>query len=540
DMDTAGYDVKSGMGLIHGEAAMKTFAAPVPTITELIVPEGTIPGEIPFNVKIKGENIAANAKVFMGEESEIELNTLSISNSQIIAEVPIFAEADQSIRAYNPPKVGTNGTDGGYSEPLYFIRLPKKKVIIKADDKTKKFGERLPDFSATILVDSIPIEESGLTLEDLGLDILTFSTPATSSSNVGVSNIFPDDITESLDPLLLELYEYDFVPGKLYTEKLAIKITPNDLEKTYGEKIVGITYRYDFDSENMDEGEIPAFIESLNQAYRSTFTDEDSLAIINRAKFLANRAKFLANTAWLTTDLVLRNRAKFLANGNVMIELDTAQLHEYQEYPEGPPIPTNRAKFLANGQLMADGNAYNANRAKFLANDNALVTGDDSTDVFSDIVVIVDTSDYSISKIYSINLITGLDVTEDSTHYIVPGAFIAPEAQNFDITYGMGNLTILLATLNVTVDDKQIVLGDALPEFTSTITGYKYEENDTIVFSSITYEPTEYDQAGTYAITPSFEFRDWINYEPDIVPGTLTVDFRANGRIAIAQYNASG
>ncbi|MCK5105302.1 MAG: hypothetical protein KAR17_20905, partial [Cyclobacteriaceae bacterium] len=495
-----------------------------------IVPEGTIPGEIPFNVKIKGENIAANAKVFMGEESEIELNTLSISNSQIIAEVPIFAEADQSIRAYNPPKVGTNGTDGGYSEPLYFFRLPKKKVIIKANDKTKKFGERLPDFSATILVDSIPIEESGLTLEDLGLESLTFSTTATSMSNVGVSYILPDDLTESLDPSLLELYEYDFVQGILLTDKLAIEIIPNDLEKIYVDKIDGITYRYNFDSTNMDEGEIPAFIGTLEQGYKSTFTDEDSIAIINRAKFLANRAKFLANTAWLATDLVLRNRAKFLANGNVMIELDTTLLQENQEYPEGPPIPTNRAKFLANGELLAVGIAYNANRAKFLANDNALVTGDDSTDVFSDIVVIVDTSDYSISKIYSINLITGLDVTTvDSTHYIVPGAFIAPEAQNFDITYGMGNLTILRATLNVTVDDKQIVLGDALPEFTSTNTGYKYEENDTIVFSSITYEPTEYDQAGTYAITPSFEFRDWINYDPNIIPGTLTVDFRANG-----------
>ncbi|MCK5469856.1 MAG: S8 family serine peptidase, partial [Cyclobacteriaceae bacterium] len=114
DMDTTGYDVKTGMGLIQGEAAMKTFSAPIPTITELIIPDGVTPGVDPFNVTIKGKNIAANVQVFIGEELETELNIISASSSQIIAEVPIFSGEDQPLRAYNPPKTGTNGTDGGY------------------------------------------------------------------------------------------------------------------------------------------------------------------------------------------------------------------------------------------------------------------------------------------------------------------------------------------------------------------------------------------------------------------------------------------
>lgn len=54
-----------------------------------------------------------------------------------------------------------------------------------------------------------------------------------------------------------------------------------------------------------------------------------------------------------------------------------------------------------------------------------------------------------IQKFYSLNLITGLDVTNGVPHLIFPGAFLNDMAANFYIIYDKGNLTIEPGTLSV-------------------------------------------------------------------------------------------
>ena len=82
-----------------------------------------------------------------------------------------------------------------------------------------------------------------------------------------------------------------------------------------------------------------------------------------------------------------------------------------------------------------------------------------------------------------INLITSLSAGHAD---IIPGAFFTPGffSRNFEKHYGKGNLTINPATLTVKADDKTIFAGDALPTFTSTITGFKYLDDKTTVINS--------------------------------------------------------
>jgi len=54
-----------------------------------------------------------------------------------------------------------------------------------------------------------------------------------------------------------------------------------------------------------------------------------------------------------------------------------------------------------------------------------------------------------IQKFYSLNLITGVDVTNSVPHLIFPGAFLNDMAANFYIIYDKGNLTIEPGTLSV-------------------------------------------------------------------------------------------
>jgi hypothetical protein len=74
---------------------------------------------------------------------------------------------------------------------------------------------------------------------------------------------------------------------------------------------------------------------------------------------------------------------------------------------------------------------------------------------------------------------------------------------NFDVTYGLGDLTILPAALSVKANDTAILQGSPVPtNFTSTVTGLK--DGDTVLGGpTYTLSPVCSGKAGTYTITPS-------------------------------------
>ncbi len=550
DMETPGFDNTSGDGFIQADGALLTFAAPAPTITELIVPDGAEPGLAPFDLTIKGKNLHENSQVMMEGILLPPGTTTLISSTELEAAIPAFI-GDPAIQVITS-SITPTGEDGGISEPLYLFRAPKKVVKVTTDNKTKKYGERLPEFTVSVTVDGEPLASTELTLEDLGLDNLTFNTTATSLGSVGFYVISPVD---NLDEALHDVFDYEFINGTLVVEKTLLKITPNDLTKVYGEKITGITFNYEYDMTNIDPVNNEILLDNLMQSHQSTFIGIDSIAVLDRGKGIVNRGKGIVNgTGWLITPNTLINRGKGIVNGNFVIDIADELLEDYVLDPAN--TLTNRGKGIVNGGAFALGEAtmnrgkgivnddgsITVDRGKGIVNDGILVNSDGGFEGFDDLIVIVDTTDYAVSSLFSINLISGLEVTtEDSLHYIVPGGYLAAESENFEISYGLGNLTILPASLNVTVDDKQIIEGDPIPEFTSTISGFAYEENETEVFSSITYTPNSYDGAGTYPIVPTLVFADQVNYvfDPDpIVSGTLTVE-SINGNIAFAHVNLS-
>ena len=554
DMEAPGFDDASGSGFIQADAAMLTFAAPIPTINELIVPVGATPGTAPFELTIMGKNLHQNSRVLLDGTMLPEENTAIISSPQLVVTIPEFT-GDPAIQVITAP-IAPTGVDGGISEPLYLFREPKKIVKVTADDKTKKYGERLPQFTASITVDGVPLASTAtdLTLLDLGLENLTFQSPATSLGSVGFYVISPVDATSELDDTFHDLYDYEFINGTLVIEKILLKITPNDLTKVYGEKITEITFNYEYDMTNIDSDDNIAILNNLIQSHTSTFVGIDLIAVLDTEIGIVDRGRGIVNgIGWLITPNTLINRGRGIVNGNVFIDIPDVLLEDYELDPAN--TLTNRGRGIVNGGSFAEGEATMnrgrgivnddgvlVDRGRGIVNDGVLVNSDGGFKGFEDLIVIVDITDYAISTLFSINLISGLEVTtEESLHYIVPGGYFALESDNFDISYRLGKLRILPATLNVAVDDKLIIDGDPLPVFTSTITGYVYEENDATVFSSITYTPTSYEGAGFYQIVPTLEFAGEINYVlAPIVPGTLTViELGINGRIAFAHVNES-
>src|SRR5690606_37559266 len=74
-------------------------------------------------------------------------------DSAIITIVNPFASLYPAIQVFNPPMPGTNGLDGGLSDPLYFTT--KETILVRVDNKTKKYGEALPAFTATYTLESV-------------------------------------------------------------------------------------------------------------------------------------------------------------------------------------------------------------------------------------------------------------------------------------------------------------------------------------------------------------------------------------------------
>ena len=95
-----------------------------------------------------------------------------------------------------------------------------------------------------------------------------------------------------------------------------------------------------------------------------------------------------------------------------------------------------------------------------------------------------------------------------------------------DVEIGTASFTITPATLTITADSKTIYVGQALPEYTYTVTGLKGTDKLT-KSPTVTCADADNSKAGTYTITVSGpEAID--NYTITYVPGTLTVSRRSS------------
>lgn len=249
-MGTAsGFNFASGAGFINADAAMRSFAAPDPSLIQLLVPANTTPGASPFTLTVTGLNLSPTSVVRF-RDSSLALQYLSAGRDTATAEVPAFV-GDPAISVYTPP-LFTNGKDGGTSDTLKFFGVTKKNVVVKAENKTKKYAQSFPAFTYTVTVDGVALADlpaPGLTSQQLGLDQLTITSTANNDiySNVGTYSIIPNRVFSETDPTdigLKELYNYSFVNGTLTIEKLPITVTARDTTVTYLQKIPDIQFNY--------------------------------------------------------------------------------------------------------------------------------------------------------------------------------------------------------------------------------------------------------------------------------------------------------
>ena len=96
-------------------------------------------------------------------------------------------------------------------------------------------------------------------------------------------------------------------------------------------------------------------------------------------------------------------------------------------------------------------------------------------------------------------------------------------AQNYNITFNEGKLTVAKAALSVTAEDKETTYGAEAPAFTVAYEGFYGEETEAVLTGELAFA-CEYavgSNAGEYTITPSG--LEAVNYEITFNEGKLTV-----------------
>ncbi|MEO5892054.1 MAG: MBG domain-containing protein, partial [Ferruginibacter sp.] len=323
DMNGAGTDLISGAGFINADSAMRTFAKPSPSIIQLVIPSAVVPGTAPFTLIVRGLNLSSTSVInFRG----VPLPTTVLSNGEASALIPVFT-GNPPINVYTPP-ISSSNLDGGYSKNSYFFDSVKKVITITAESKTKKYAEQLPEFTAKILVDNVPLANTTLTLADLGLSNLTFVTPATSNSNVGTYIITPVRTFDPANPVdvgLQETYTYTFPTGNLTIEKMPLLVTPVDKTITYGQHVGQINFSYQFDQSNVPD---PAGVLNLIKAYHQAFLPGNALAVVKGGSALSDAE--LHNLNMMATFNAVKNSRKFQVENNKLVPVTDPNAFDIQ------------------------------------------------------------------------------------------------------------------------------------------------------------------------------------------------------------------
>lgn len=328
----ANYDFVAGAGLLNVDAAMRTFASPVPYEIRLIRPTNLIPCQDPFELTIVGENFSVNSVVYLDTnrvepiepDSSIKIPYNYISPTRDTIKVTISTCIDNPyIWVFTEATAGLIVPDGGLSNG---IRLFGQEIVVQTLPVTKKYGQNnpTPSFTATLIDNGVPIPISPANFATYGLDPthLKVSTVAELYTLVGSYPIkVYRDFIYPIDTPLTNKYRYTFKGANITIQKMPLKVTPNDITATLGNHIGNITFKYEFLQEQ------PANVTDLRdaaKAFHEAFMPGNALALVKDFKKIQSGGYILsdadlANMSMMTTFKALKNSRKFKIENNKLV-----------------------------------------------------------------------------------------------------------------------------------------------------------------------------------------------------------------------------
>ena len=220
----------------------------------------------------------------------------------------------------------------------------------------------MPALDTIITVDGVLLQNTGLSLAQIGLSSLTVESEATTSSNVGtyIINVNRDfDETNPVDFEFLKKYNYRFIDGAVTIEQLPLTIAAQNVTITYGDQVPNIQFTYQFDPTGIADP--AALLTQIQTAHQSQLAND---ALGNNIFGLVN-GKAVTMLSGKAVN-ILSGQQAFIANGKAYTILS------------GDTIPIVNAKgvTILSGQITnvtePDLTSSDVSNLSFLATTNTL------------------------------------------------------------------------------------------------------------------------------------------------------------------------
>ena len=313
------FSFEGGNGFLQADSAIGLIANPKPLLDTIYAEiQGAQNNQESFVVIAKGRYLTPTTQIMVNGVAMT--SEVSPDQTEVRAFVPPIPPGDNPpYRLINGAK-SPSGLDGGISEPKFFFS-GVTNVVIRANNKTRKYGQNNPPFDVEILVNNTPINESGLSASDLGLggENIVFSTIANSESRPGNYGIFVSRATplNPEDPLLKQ-YRFTFINGTLSVEKMPLRITPKNMKLKYGEFPSNIEYTYELENSPDNRETLAEEVAFLHKQYLSG----NGLIVLKDFQSQRGEESFFnfENTSFLSSFQSVLNAEKYiLENGQLSL-----------------------------------------------------------------------------------------------------------------------------------------------------------------------------------------------------------------------------
>lgn len=538
DMGDPGFDFETGMGLVQADLSLLTIASPNPVVYSItLLDTNKTPGVDTILVRIEGDFFTGETKILLRNDT---LDGVAVNSSTIETSIPPFT-GNPPITAYTDP-ISSSGLDGGTSgDSLFFFNsIQKQSVQVVMDDQVKYYGESIPALTYEVLVDSVPLANTGLSLADVGLDNMNISTTANSMSNVGIYLIRA--VQRSLDPSnafdagLLDLYDWEFIDGQLSIEKMPLTISVKDTSLEYGQLISDFAFNYVYPDSLVDASDSLALYDSIFVNHVSNIAN--AVILVNaeaRGEYLAS-SRVLVNAdvekqTYMASSRVLVNARPYanpnaLFNGlpdtTLIVDISAESIFDYVDSPDTVTLSNAfeaagaskeynassrvlvNALDLAAGRVLvnavaADGTKYVASSrvlvnavpiinatvgsdgeyiasGRVLVNDFPIVNGEPVNQDSSEIVLLLDETDADTNLTDTIFPFFPINMVLGNSVGQHPIVPAALYNPNFNISYELGTLTVTPASLKLKPDSVTATYGDSIV-FNYETEGYRYADS---------------------------------------------------------------
>ena len=327
------FSFEGGNGYLLADRATETISNARPIVdTIMSVTPGGETSDQPFTVKVVGKYLTNNTQIYV--DGVPAVTQVSNDKTQATASVPALNGLDLPFQLFNPSK-SVSGIDGGLSEPNYFFGGNQKEVIVRALNKSRLYNTDNPTFDIEVLVDGVPIGQTGLTFVALKLDAssINISTIATKQSSPGNYGIFiARNIPLQIGDTLLTKYGFRFVSGTLAVGKMPLKIIAENKRLKYGEYPGDISYRYESNAGIVGSNAVsqPDFLAEIKRLHKE-YMAENGIIVVKGYNATGNTLsqQDLSNMSALASFQSVINAKKYiLQNGQLKALVNTVDQND--------------------------------------------------------------------------------------------------------------------------------------------------------------------------------------------------------------------